>query len=1447
MKKTFKRAVALVLFVLMLAATMATGSVFAADTETDATGIIYTEDFEDYENMTDPVTGPSQTVGDWTTSTVWKGWQDGLKLQSITLDDGNTVLAAMGTDNSWGASNLKLENIGANDDFVFKTDMKHSGWNSRNNDIRICVNEKETSYYALRMGTNPYNPMTMSFHKVTGDTATEYTYSKSDVAAINNAWVTLELKKTGNLISYSVTKKADGVVVFSGNYVDLAPLATTGKISVASNSGIYNYYDNMEVSAVAPVIVEPEDNLYREDFEDYENMEAALTGPNQTVGDWTTSNTWKGWNDGVMLQSLTLDDGNTVLAARGTDGSWGASVLNIEADPDMDFMFKTDLAYTHWSNRNNDIRICVDSTQKKYYALRMGTNPYNPMTMSFLKVTGDSATEYTYSESNIAAINDGWVTVELRKSGNTIYYSVAKKADGTVIFEGSYNDPSPLETTGRISVASNSGQPNYYDNMVAGSVDPFVGAKEDPATIMYQDIASDATVETNTEYKYVTYTFEDAQKIRRVMLDGLETPSAVSVYLAESIENSISTWTKLGELSAEGNILNTTAVQQAKTVIIVNHGGDDFTVDGVKILNEADLTKTYQLDEETVLKLYPRLGGEDKFDGGVWSVSDDKVAMADGAYIKAVGFGTTTATASFGDASLSVKVEANKPVTLLYTEDFEDYENMEAALTGPGKKVGDWSTSSQWKGWNDGVSMQSITLDDGNTVLAEMGTNNSWGTANLKLKPDEKKDFMFKTDMKLTHWGVKSAGIRMSVQDGETVFYDLRITGNPYNPITISFNKVAETEEDSYIDSVSEIPAINLTWVTLEMRKSGNVITYSVTKKDSGEVLFAGSYDDPSPIKTNGRIAIASNSGYMAYYDNMVAGSVDTYIDEKEEAVNMMYENATANKPVYAEDTNAGVLNDGKTDALYTFAGDVVIDMQRSGIIRKVVASGVNGTVDMYVSDDNATWYYLEKITEDGEIVNTKTNNLYRYIKLSSNGGSASEIKVYTEVDNLDVRIGSKLHLVPRIDSYDTDAAVWTYSADGYVTASGNELVPSKETDSAVKVTATEVGNSVSIDVDVIREYSVNTSGGGLEITLGSAYYTENAKYIAAFYGENDKLISASEVELPYSNTNVDTMTLDIETPADYKKLKLLCWDGSFAGVKPLTQAKVYEKGEINEYRITYPTFTNKSMSINYDDGIVEPDKRVMEIMDKNDIKGTFNLAYNNVPEFYNTALEHGHELANHSSHIAMSNAEVYTLEDCKKSILSQHEKMIEAYGVTPRNFMWPYQAPVARGEEEYEALKDYLRELGYVSARHVGFSSSFSMPEDWMEWRCTYTLESALWYDYHNDVVNTFLNTEDNEELLMFSVWTHAAEVAPDETNPDAGPTAKVVKNFDAFCAKFNRPDVWRATTIDIYDYYMASKNVEVGKDYIYNPSETVTLYGFINGEKVVIPPMSSAVAYTE
>ena len=82
-------------------------------------------------------------------------------------------------------------------------------------------------------------------------------------------------------------------------------------------------------------------------------------------------------------------------------------------------------------------------------------------------------------------------------------------------------------------------------------------------------------------------------------------------------------------------------------------------------------------------------------------------------------------------------------------------------------------------------------------------------------------------------------------------------------------------------------------------------------------------------------------------------------------------------------------------------------------------------------------------------------------------------------------------------------------------------------------------------------------------VKLGSGYYTPNAQFIAAFYGENGRFISSSVLtDKTAINKNIKTSELEFDIPKGCIDYKIMCWDGGYNSILPLAPVYKFTYGE---------------------------------------------------------------------------------------------------------------------------------------------------------------------------------------------------------------------------------------------------------------------------------------------
>ena len=248
-----------------------------------------------------------------------------------------------------------------------------------------------------------------------------------------------------------------------------------------------------------------------------------------------------------------------------------------------------------------------------------------------------------------------------------------------------------------------------------------------------------------------------------------------------------------------------------------------------------------------------------------------------------------------------------------------------------------------------------------------------------------------------------------------------------------------------------------------------------------------------------------------------------------------------------------------------------------------------------------------------------------------------------------------------------------------------------------------------------------------------------------------------------------------------------------------------------------FPNQRSKAVTLSYDDGS-EQDVRLMEIMNRHGIKGTFNISAGlyspegkQFPEgsvcrrmtrqaAIDLYKDSGHEVAIHGySHpfleqMPSSRIALEALED-----RVNHER---DFGCIVRGMAYPF------GSFDQTVI-DALKSAGIVYSRTTTATGKFSVPTDWYRWNptCKHT-DSRL-----KELTGNFLAAKGEKTPMLFYLWGHSFEFDSDH-NWDV---------IERFCAEIGgREDVWYATNLEIYDYVQAYQRLIWSADAgrVYNPS---------------------------
>lgn len=256
----------------------------------------------------------------------------------------------------------------------------------------------------------------------------------------------------------------------------------------------------------------------------------------------------------------------------------------------------------------------------------------------------------------------------------------------------------------------------------------------------------------------------------------------------------------------------------------------------------------------------------------------------------------------------------------------------------------------------------------------------------------------------------------------------------------------------------------------------------------------------------------------------------------------------------------------------------------------------------------------------------------------------------------------------------------------------------------------------------------------------------------------------------------------------------------------------------MREMSLLFPNGLSKALTLSYDDG-VEQDARLIEIMNKYGLKGTFNLSgglfapegtvypegqiHRRMSKSAAYDLYHncGHEIALHAyTHPDLT---LISKGTAAYQIVKDREALEEMFGRIVRGMAYPYGT-------NSEGTAELLRNCGVAYCRTVEATCRFDIPSDWLRMPSTC---------HHNhpklmELTEEFLK-EPNffwSRPKLFYLWGHSYEFEADNN-------WHLIEEFAARIGGKN--DIWYATNIEIYDYVDAWKRMITSADgrRIYNP----------------------------
>lgn len=264
---------------------------------------------------------------------------------------------------------------------------------------------------------------------------------------------------------------------------------------------------------------------------------------------------------------------------------------------------------------------------------------------------------------------------------------------------------------------------------------------------------------------------------------------------------------------------------------------------------------------------------------------------------------------------------------------------------------------------------------------------------------------------------------------------------------------------------------------------------------------------------------------------------------------------------------------------------------------------------------------------------------------------------------------------------------------------------------------------------------------------------------------------------------------------------------------------------------LQFPDFKDKAVTLSYDDGVIY-DRRLMEILDKNGLKCTFNLnsgAFSKDGAWRMTkqqALDlyknSGHEVAIHGErHLNLTEVPIAT---ANADVLNDRITLEEMFGTVITGMAYAYGAV-------NDAVVDVLKKCGVQYARTVNTTERFDLPTDWLRLPTTCHHNNPklmqLAHDFIEDTACVYY-CQGVRAPRLFYLWGHSYEFHDDDN-------WNVIEEFAAYIG--HRDDVWYATNIEIYRYVQAYDALQfdvVGKR-VYNPS-ALDVYLNYYGKKVLV-----------
>lgn len=263
---------------------------------------------------------------------------------------------------------------------------------------------------------------------------------------------------------------------------------------------------------------------------------------------------------------------------------------------------------------------------------------------------------------------------------------------------------------------------------------------------------------------------------------------------------------------------------------------------------------------------------------------------------------------------------------------------------------------------------------------------------------------------------------------------------------------------------------------------------------------------------------------------------------------------------------------------------------------------------------------------------------------------------------------------------------------------------------------------------------------------------------------------------------------------------------------------------------LRFPNFRQKALTLSYDDGVTA-DKKLIDIMSKHGLKGTFNinsgkfategggfrLTQEEAVALYTRS---GNEVAIHGvHHIPLTYVDSAM---CINEIFTDRQSL-------EKIFAKPVQGMAYANGVYNDEVVDTLKKCGVLYARTTKSTEAFEIPEDWLRLPTTCHHKNPRLME----LADLFLAEPAQRNFWtnrakLFYLWGHSYEF-------DNDGNWHIIEEFAERVG--GRDDVWYATNMEVYEYVRAYKRLQFSsnEDFVYNPS-SIDVYLDYFGKEVCV-----------